>query len=76
MLFNAPLASAALLLSCLLSVHTSPVPNSLDIVDLAKKDNTFYERHVVLETRQGKAAGGKAAGGKAAGVCYITPNQT
>lgn len=77
MLFNAPLATAAIVLSCLLSVHTSPVPNSLDIVDLAKRDNTFVERHVILETRQGKGAGGKGAGGKAAGgkaarVCSIT----
>lgn len=59
--FNAPLASVALVLACLLSVHTSPVPNGLKIAELAKKDNALYGRHVLLETRQGKAAGGKGA---------------
>jgi hypothetical protein len=62
MLFNVSLVSLTIVLSTLLSVHTSPVPDNLDIVDLSKRDNTFFGRHVVLETRQGKGAGGKAAG--------------
>jgi hypothetical protein len=73
MLFNISLVSLTLVLSALTSVNTSPVPNSLEIIDLVTREEpSTFQRDVVvdLHRRQGKTAGGKAAGGKpAGGVC-------
>jgi hypothetical protein len=76
MLFNIPVTSLALLLSVLLTVNTSPVPdhNGLALLDLvARQDTSVFGRDIYLKRRQGGggpggAGGAGGAGGGGAGV--------
>jgi hypothetical protein len=78
MLFNIPVTSLALLLSLLLTVNTSPVPdhNGLALLDLVVRQDTYvFGRDIDLKRRQGGGGPGGASGGAGGGGAGVGGEQ-